>query len=267
MHPIAKILTNKYLRYPKYFFYGMLIVWDFNYLVRTDREMQEKVAHFRELNREAVPEKPAMQFAIPGYAWLFNPAGDTLGYVRHAMLYGQDRKDTAGLVMGKIFFWIWSESVRNNRLVCDETIRDRANAYPLGELKEGTAIEEHYLNEKKSWLLASCEVCMKNESLRTFSQHLRDKRLLKPQIYVTSTNQVAGIAMLPRSHILREEELKTPIRVTLFIAFHLMTLFVIIMLIGARYRHTVDFRKRFLVRMGLIAGGSLVAILLTITIP
>jgi len=271
LHPLAKILTNKYIRYPKYFIYGLLIVWDFNYLVRTDREMQEKVARYRELNREVVPDKPAMQFTIPGYAWLFDPAGDatgdTLGYIRQTMLYANADQGDSRWVDGRIFFWIWAESVLEGQLICDETIRDRANAFPLGELKGGTVIEEYYLNGKKSWLLASCDVRAKNESLRTFSQHLNDKRLLKPQLHVTSTNRQAGIAMLPRTHILQVEDLKTPIRVTLFIAFHFMTLFVIVMLITARHRDAPDFRKRFLLRMGLIAGGILCAFILMIIIP
>ena len=271
MHPIAKILTFRYLRYPKYFLYGMVIVWNFNYLVRTDREMQEKIAYYSQLNRDAIPEKPSAEMAIPGYAWLFKPSGDTLhdtlGNIRHAMLYAYSDQGPDGLVDGRIYFWIWAESVSDNRLLRTETIRDRANAYPLGELKEGTVIESHYINEKKSWILGSCEVTACRDDLKTVNQRINSRRMFTPKIHITSTNQLAGIAVLPRTHLFREEELKTSLRVNLYIILHVLALSFIFFLVNARYRHQGRLRKRLLVRSGLITAGFLIALILNIIIP
>ena len=267
MHHLAKILTHKYLRYTKYILYGMVIFWNFNYLVQTDSEMQEQIARYRQLDKDAVPDKPSLQMAIPGYAWLFDDAGDTTGYIRHSMLYVNPAQQPAGKVRGRVFFWVWAESVDDSRLLHDETIRDRANAYPLGKLKQGTVIAKHYLNEKKSWLLASSEVSIEEKYLKTFSQHVKEKGLLDPKIYTTNTNQLAGIAVLPRTHIFREEGLKTSLRVSLYLTVHLLVIALIWFLVKVRYRHREDYRKMLLARLGLIASGLIIAFIINFIIP
>lgn len=229
--------------------------------------MQEQIAYYAQLNRDAIPEKPSAEMAIPGHAWLFNAAGDTLGHIRHSMLYAEDEQDITGRVEGRIFFWIWAKSVRDEQLICRETIRDRANAYPLGELKKGTGIVSHYLNDKKSWLLASCDVTVRWDALQASGQNKRGKSLFQPPIYTTSTNQLAGIAVLPRTHLFREEELGTSLRVNLYIILHVLALSFIFFLVNARYRHQEGLRKRLLVRSGLITAGFLIALILNIIIP
>ena len=267
MHHLAKILGSKPVRYTKYILYGMVIFWNFNYLVQTDRVIQEQIAHYRQLNKDAVPDKPALQMAIPGYAWLFDGAGDTTGFIRHSVLYANPGHNPAGKIRGKVYFWVWAESVDNNQLVRDETIRDRANAYPLGELRKGTTITSYYLNEKGSWMLASGEVTVEEKYLRTFSQHVKQKRLLEPKIYVTNTNQLAGIAVLPRTQFLRETELKTSLRVSLYITVHLLILFLVYFLIKTRYRNRTNYRKILLGRFGLIALGLFMAVITNILLP
>jgi hypothetical protein len=257
MRPFAKILTNKYIRYPKYFLYGMVILWNFNYLFETDKDRQARIDYHQLLNKEAVPDKPSFQMVIPGYAWLFDSCGDTLGYIRHTMLYADEEPDSSGLVSGKLYFWIWAESVTRNLLACEETIRDQANAYPLGQLRKGTEISGLYLNDKKSWLLASCDVILKRKSLVSFSQYLKKNHWFDPKIYITSTNQLAGIALIPRSPLFSKDDFPSTLRLWLCIIVHIIILVLIYWFLKSRYKEKV--RKKFLVRLGIILIGFISA--------
>ena len=264
MRRIFNILSYKYLWYVKYFLYGMVIFWNFNYLIRTDGDLQARLMKYRQLNKEVVPEKSSYQLVIPGDALLFNRSGDTLGYIRHTMLYAVSGPDSAGMTDGIIYFWIWAGSIRNNQLTCEEIIRHESNAYPLGALRKNARVTGLYLNEKKSWLLCSCEVSINMEFLESFDHYLSRNHWFDPEIYITNTNQLAGIALIPRRPVFTEEELPSMLRSGLFISLHAFLLIVIYLAIKMRYKDHV--RKKFLVRLGIVAMGLISAWVLNFVI-